>query len=333
MPEVQGSEAANKAFTWSDAGVAIVGGLIAAPLCDASWHAIVGENETIRGLVGLAFGLPIGIGAFTFHWWKNHLPSVRNWVVQQTNRWWPAVLIGTFVYVVGPHMYRSAIVAIEAPAPIGPIVWNIEDNAKGLGYFINMVETQGHDIRVLGFQAHGKNITDKPIQHLTGYMRSDLTNAQIPIYLLAQEPGSTKIAACFPHPWIPTAPDETYGIPPFAEFNVGTYEKPTLAISPTEGAMDGALLADFKAAFAPFTVVIEYEGGRLERRFSQNEIDRQFSIFEKTNEKTFNPLSSPYVLRRPNARPVDLEPLHSIIPLASPVKPDNSATGTATPKD
>lgn len=41
-------------FTWSDCWVAVVGGLIAAPLCDASFHAIVGERETVRGIIGLA---------------------------------------------------------------------------------------------------------------------------------------------------------------------------------------------------------------------------------------------------------------------------------------
>ncbi len=217
--------------------------------------------------------------------------------------------------------------------PNGPIVWNIEDNARGLGYFLNMWETQSHEIRVLGFQAHGKNITGDPIQHMHGYMRSDLTNAQIPIYLHAQERGSTKIQACFAHPWIPTAPEETYGIPAFAEFNVSTFEKPTVEISQTEGVKDGVTAAEFKKAFAPFTVVIEYEGGKVQRRFSKDEIERQFSLFEKSSEKIFNPLSDPYVLRKPTARPLTLAPLHPLIPLATPTKPNDDTTSAVPPKN
>ena len=165
-------------------------------------------------------------------------------------------------------------------------------------------------------------------------MRSDLTNAQIPIYLQAQEPDVSKIQACFPHPWIPTAPEETYGIPAFAEFDVGTYEKPFAEISLTEGAKDGVLATDFVAAFVPFTVVIEYDGGKIQRQFSRDEIERQFTIFEKTFEKTLNPLSNPHVVRKPTARAVTLPPLHPLIPLATPTQPNDSApTGTVRPKD
>jgi hypothetical protein len=196
-----------------------------------------------------------------------------------------------------------------------------------------MMETQGHELRVLGFVAHGKNITGDPIEHLHGYIRSDLTNAQIPIYLQAQEPGSTKIQACFPHPWIPTAPEETFGIPAFAEFNVATFEKPSVQISLTEGVKDGVTVSEFKTAFVPFTVFIEYEGGKLQRSFSRDEIERQFSIFQKTFEKTLNPLSDPYVLRKPNARPITLPPLHPIVPLATPAKQNEDNTSTIAPKD
>jgi hypothetical protein len=229
--------------------------------------------------------------------------------------------------------FQPQVTQIKIAGANGPIVWNIEDNAKGLGYFLNIMETAGHEMRILGFQAHGKNITDDPIQQLHGYMRSDLTNAQIPIYIQAQEPGETKIAACFPHPWIPTDPAETFGIPAFAEFNIGTFEKPAAEISPTEGVLDGAALSEFKATFVPFTVVIEYEGGRVERRFTREEIEQQFSIFQKTFNKTLNPLSDPYVLRKPSARPVTLPPLHPLIPLATPSKPSNDNTGSVPPKD
>jgi len=80
-------------------------------------------------------------------------------------------------------------------------------------------------------------------------------------------------------------------------------------------------------------VIIEYEGGKVQRRFSRDEIERQFSIFQKSFEKTLNPLSDPYVLRKPTARPLTLPPLHPLIPLATPAKPTNDTTGKAPPKD
>jgi hypothetical protein len=305
--------------------------LFAVPLSHAGWDGIVTGEHFTRSVVALAIGIPIGLIGASFHWWKDKVPKARDWLAEQADKWWPAAALLAFIYFTGPVLYETTVSRVVGDQPSGPIVWNIETNAKGLGYFLNIMETAGHELRVLGFQAHGKNITGDPIQHLHGYMRSDRTNAEIPIYLLAQEPGATKVAACFPHPWIPTAPDETYGIPAYAEFNVATYEKPSIEISATEGVMNGTIVSDFNTAFVPFTVVLEYDGGRVERKFSQEEIEQQFAIFQKTFEKSLNPLSDPYVLRKPTARPVTLAPLHPIIPLATPTKPSDDNPTTATP--
>jgi len=324
---------AKESFSGSDFSVAVVGGLIAVPLCDASWHAIVGERETIRGVVGLLCGLPIGIAAFSFHWWKGLLPSAANWTTSQSRRWWPAALAIAMIYVLGPTAYERAVSKWKEPVPIGPIVWNIEDNAKGLGYFLNMMQTEGHELRVLGFQAHGKNISGQPISHFSGYMRSDLTNAQVPIYLQAQDPDTSKVLACFPHPWIPTAPSDTYGIPPFAEFDISTFQKPFVAISATEGVTDGVPLSDFMGSFAPFTVYIEYDGGKLERKFSREEVERQSAILQNTVNAKLNPLGSPHILRKSTAQPSGTEPLQSILPLATPRPNQDTPTGSIPHKN
>jgi hypothetical protein len=71
-----------------------------------------------------------------------------------------------------------------------------------------------------GIGAHGKNITTNPITRISGYMRSELTNATLPIYIVAQDPDETKVQTCFAQATIPTLPEETYGIPGFADFDI-----------------------------------------------------------------------------------------------------------------
>jgi hypothetical protein len=51
-------------------------------------------------------------------------------------------------------------------------------------------------------------------------MRSELTNATLPIYIVAQDPDETKVQTCFAQATIPTLPEETYGIPGFADFDI-----------------------------------------------------------------------------------------------------------------
>jgi regulator of replication initiation timing len=87
-----------------DVVVGVVCGLIAVPLCEASWHAIVVESEIARGIAGLAFGIPIGVFGFTFHWWKGKLQRVADAAVY----WWPIAIVLAFGYVAGPVIYQRA---------------------------------------------------------------------------------------------------------------------------------------------------------------------------------------------------------------------------------
>ncbi len=79
--------------------------LIAIPICDASWQAIVTENAISRGAVGLVFGLPIGVLGLTFHWWKSRLQKIGEAAIY----WWPIAIVLPFVYVAGPEIYRRAV--------------------------------------------------------------------------------------------------------------------------------------------------------------------------------------------------------------------------------
>jgi hypothetical protein len=207
------------------------------------------------------------------------------------------------------------------PAAIGSIVWNFEQTAHGNGYFLNMQKLNAEEIRVTGFGAHGKNNSSPPILNFSGYLRSDVTNVQLPILVLAQDPDESKVKACFAQAWVPTIPQETFGIPAFADFDVATYEKPFVEIG-----KDGITLTKFMNDFVPFTIVLEYDGTKYQRQFSKAEVENQVAIYKRT----FTPQSDPRVVRRANAKPPPLPPLATLIPqdqlktppgLASPIPP------------
>jgi hypothetical protein len=191
----------------------------------------------------------------------------------------------------------------------GRIVWNFEQTARGAGYFLTMQKTGDQEIRVIGFGAWGKNTSSDPVSAFSGYMRSDKTNAEIPVYILAQDANESTTLACFAHPWIPTLPGETFGIPPFADFQIVTHEKPVI-----ETGKDGIPITKFFTDFVPFTILLEYDGRKVERHFSREEVTKQIEIFEKS----MNPLSNPYVLRRATA-PTPSMPMLS--PLMTPAPP------------
>jgi hypothetical protein len=273
--------------------------------------------------------VPIGLIGASFHWWKDKLPSTRDWLARQSDRWWPAALLVAFIYAAGPGLYQRTFPSTAKLQSTGRIAWNIEQAAQGGGYFLNMTKLNDHEIRVLGFQAHGKNNSNDPISQISGYIRSDKTNAQRPIYLQAQDQEENKALACFPHPWIPTLPDQTFGIPPLADFEIGTYDKPY-----AEVGKDGIPLSQFLSTFSPFTVVLEYDGTKLERRFSQAEINKQIEIFQKS----LNPLSAPHILRTENAAPAHFPNLRPLTPSpqATPVPSlpgDHTITGKIPSKD
>jgi hypothetical protein len=198
----------------------------------------------------------------------------------------------------------------------GPIVWNFEQTTRGAGFFLTMQKIAGEqEIRVVTFGAKGKNKTDQPISKFSGYLRSEQTNVTIPIYLLAQESDQSaisKVIACFPHPWIPTIATETFGIPPFAEFEISTWEKPFI-----ETGKDGVPLSKFIRDFVPFTVVLEYDGTKYERRFTLAEVQLQATMLDHISD----PTSAPHIVRRPNAKAPPPLPLQTLLPADLPKTP------------
>lgn len=208
------------------------------------------------------------------------------------------------------------------------IIWNFEPAARGGAFFLGMFKTVNHEIRIVGFQAHGKNNAKEPVHQFSGWIRSDITNASKPIYILGQDEDESKIAACIPR--IPTTFDDTYGIPALADFDVVGYDRASFA------ATDGISTETFLSSVAPFTVHIEYDSEKIERQFSVEEVKGQIDLFAKISSLE----SIPRVIRKndaPKPKPAPLQLLLKstpvpTLPLLGPDYP-NSVTGTTTPKN
>jgi len=291
-------------FNAADAGVFAVCELTAIPLCHAGWDAVVSGDHFSRGALAIVAGLILGLLGISFHWLKRKTSaSACHWIQGQASRWWLVAFVLAFAYLVGPSMYRRAA-GLSYNAQVGNVVWNFEQTARGLGYFLTLQRVNGGEIRFINFGAHGKNTSNSPISQFSGYLQSDLTNARLPIYLLAQNAETVTALACFANPWIPTLPDETFSIPPLADFEITTFDKAFI-----EAGKDGMPISSFWSNFGSFKLVLEYDGVKFQRHFSREEIQRQLDMFDKS----LNPKSNPFVLRKPNAAPAALPPLEPLV--------------------
>jgi hypothetical protein len=201
---------------------------------------------------------------------------------------------------------------------VGNVVWNFEQSASGAQYFLTMQRLEGEpEIRVISFGARGKNISDRPITGFNGTLRSEKTNETVSIFLLAQSPNQSSAAACFANAWIPTAADETFGIPAYAEFEISSSEKPFI-----ETGRDGVPLSKFIRDFVPFVVTVEYGDIKYERRFTLSEVNKQVEMLSKAS----NPQDAPRITRKITAKPAQLAPLQTIIPQDMPKSPPGLAS-------
>jgi hypothetical protein len=257
------------AFDATDLAVFAACELTAIPLCEAGWHAVVGGDHLARGIAAIVAGLAVGLSGASFHWLKRKISaSTSEWIRGQASRWWPLAAVLAIIYFAGPTLYKRTI---GQNAQYGNILWNFEQTAQGFGYFLTLQRVTGQsEIRLINFGAYGKNISKSPISQFSGYLQSDLTNARLPIYLLAQNADESTTLACFPYPWIPTRPEETYSIPPLAEFQITTFDKVFI-----EAGKDGVPISNFWKNFGSFTLVLEYDREKFQRHFSREEIQRQ----------------------------------------------------------
>ncbi|SRR5713101_1013112 len=188
----------------------------------------------------------------------------------------PGLAIVMTGLIVGCLGAGAAALLISTSRPRGDIAWNFEA-AKPLQYFLAMVGGAGEESWVLGFQATGQNNMEGPISHVSGFIRSDITNAQFPMRLDVD--GRL------------VRPEETRGIPRGAQFVVGSERFP----SPDRSRRDEGMPASrFLVEFATFTFVFEYDGREFVRHFSNEEIRAVIGAFDRATQR-----SEPRVMRRP----------------------------------
>jgi hypothetical protein len=174
----------------------------------------------------------------------------------------------------------------------GRLVWNFDDPVKRTTDYILVMAASGpKSIRVGGFQATGKNKTADPVTQFKGYIRVDRTNRTDPIYIVA---GEEKSKGPFDN-IIPTLPEETYGIPGLAEFKIQTFEKVFF-----ETGKDGVPSDEFVRDYVPFTLVLEYDGIKVERKFSKQDIEAELKRFEVLADPANSSLN-PRIVRKPTA--------------------------------
>lgn len=161
------------------------------------------------------------------------------------------------------------------------ITWNFEDT-KNPYFILGMSKSGTNESLIISFQAQGMNNSDDPIKNVNGYIRSDVTNAQYAIWFVIEGQ--------------PVAPDDTYGIPPHAQFQITS--NPTFSSSDAK-QNSGIPASKFLIEFAKFTFVFNYDGMIYSRHFISDEIKRQIQHFE--DQITPSNSTTPRVTKKPKA--------------------------------
>src|SRR2546422_530017 len=128
--------------------------------------------------------------------------------------------------------------------------------------FNSFLAMSGPPLRFSGFQAQGINTSTSPIAHVSGFVRSDLTNETFPLYMVVNG--------------LPVPPEDTRGIPAGARFTIA------VPFGPDSYRSEGMLDEDsFLRKFGDFTFVVEVDGHREEHHFSWERIERLLSDFRR----------------------------------------------------
>lgn len=222
--------------------------------------------------------------------------------VQRRKRMLPYLALGALgVLLVGIAIggFWTGGVSLGSIRPnTGRLVWSFDDPAKqATDYMLVMSSTNPGDLRIGGIQTVGKNTSGDPVTQFKGYIRVDRTNKTDPFYLVAGEEQSKGPFDQI----IPTLPEETYGIPALAEFKIQTFEKIFF-----ETGKDGIPADEFIKKYTPFTLVLEYDGIKVERKFSTKDIEAQVKRFEAFANPANSSLN-PRIVRRPTAAPAKMD--------------------------
>jgi hypothetical protein len=179
---------------------------------------------------------------------------------------------GTWVYFRYQQLHKQAA---EPPVrETSDVTWSF-DAVPG-SYFLGMAGGQGQEPWIDSFQAKGRNNLDEPIAPVSGFVRSDITNAQ---FLIRFVIGGQRVP-----------PEDTRGIPRNAEFDIASEPFPS---SDRRRRDTGLTASVFLVEFATFTFVFEYDGKRFVRHFTNEEIRKQVEAFQRASQT-----SVPSVMRR-----------------------------------
>jgi hypothetical protein len=75
---------------------------------------------------------------------------------------------------------------------------------------------------------------------------------------------------------LPIPPQETFGIPALADFDIATFGKAAM-----ESGRDGVPFSQFVREVGPVTVVLKYDGITVERHFSVEHINAQAALLDR----------------------------------------------------
>jgi hypothetical protein len=254
--------------------------------------------------------------------------------LQRQKKMLPYIAIGALgLILVGISLGALWAGGLNGAPNTGRIVWNFDDPLKkNTDYFLVMTKAGPNgETRIGGFQVVGKNTSGDPVSQFKGTFRVDHTNKTDPFYILANEDVS-KAKTPFDGV-IPTLPEDTYGIPGLADFKIQTFEKVVF-----ETGKDGVPAEQFLRNSVPFTVILEYDGLKIERKFSKQQIEEEVKRFERFSDPANSNLI-PRILRKPTAEPpkfpADFLPLFQQPPTEHPkeTKADQSKGPSASPSD
>jgi hypothetical protein len=144
------------------------------------------------------------------------------------------------------------------PSPLPDISWDFERPYWGRFGFLDLARSASQDqtVWVKAFHAQGHNNTDGPIRNISGIVRSDLNNKELPIRFRI----SSKLVR----------PEDTNGIPRDAAFFL---ESDRFSPSTTLGMTREEFLAQFGA----LTFELNYDGKKYVKHFSRSDSEHLIS--------------------------------------------------------
>jgi len=168
--------------------------------------------------------------------------------------------------------------AAVSPPLLPDISWDFERPGWGRFGFLSLARSARQDqtVWVKAFQAQGYNNTDGPILNISGTVRSDLNNKEIPVNFLI---GSENVK-----------PENTYGIPRGAAFFLQSDR-----FSPDTTL--GLNREEFLAQFGAFTFEFNFDSKKYVKHFSLSESKDLISKFVADLDRAV-PQAPPMVTKR-----------------------------------